>query len=258
MQWNPDQYLRYSDERSRPFADLVGRVGATAPRRVVDLGCGAGNLMALLTERWPHAEIDGIDSSPQMIEQASRLSTTRVHFRVDDIATWSVPPDADVVTTNAALQWVPEHRDLLRAWAGQLPADGWLAMQVPGNFGAPSHRLMRELAESPRWAGQLGGTLRLHDSVAEPEEYAELLLAAGLEVDVWETTYLHLLPGPDPVLEWLRGTGLRPVLAALNAADAAEFEAEFGATLRAAYPATEYGTVLPFRRIFAVAHRPAP
>jgi trans-aconitate 2-methyltransferase len=138
-------------------------------------------------------------------------------------------------------------------------------MQVPGNFGAPSHRLMRELAESPPWEAKLHGVLRLHDAVAEPEDYTRVLLKAGLEVDVWETTYLHVLPGPDPVLEWLRGTGLRPVLAALNETDetgetgetdAARFEAEFGAALRQAYPATPYGTVLPFRRIFAVGHRP--
>jgi trans-aconitate 2-methyltransferase len=218
--------------------------------------------MPLLIARWPHAQIEGIDSSPQMIERAGRLSTERVHFRLGDVSQWTVPVDADVITTNATLQWVPEHQDLLRTWAAQLPADGWFAMQVPGNFGEPSHRLMREMAESTQWDVKLHGVLRVHDSVAEPQDYARLLLEAGLEVDVWETTYLHVLPGPDPVLEWLRGTGLRPVLAALNEADetgetdAARFEAEFGAALRQAYPSTPFGTVLPFRRIFAVGHRP--
>jgi trans-aconitate 2-methyltransferase len=137
-----------------------------------------------------------------------------------------------------------------------LPAGGWLAFQVPGNFDSFSHTLMRSLAESPRWANQLTGILR-HDSVGTPTEYAGLLQRAGLVADVWETTYVHVLTGPDPVLEWLRGTGLRPVLAALSEPDAAEFSAQFAAQLREAYPPTSFGTLFPFRRIFAVGHRAA-
>jgi trans-aconitate 2-methyltransferase len=257
VQWDPEQYTRYADERGRPFRDLIARIGCPAPRRVVDLGCGPGNLMPVLTEQWPDAVIEGIDSSAEMIASAAAYASPSVSFRVGDVATWTLPADADVVVSNAVLQWVPAHRELLQSWTGSLPPGGWLAFQVPGNFSAPGHMLMRELAASPRWAAALDGVLRHHDAVAEPSEYATLLLDAGLRVDVWETTYVHLLSGPDPVLEWLRGTGLRPVLGALSPQDGAEFETSFAALLRDAYPATPHGTLLPYRRIFAVGHRPS-
>jgi trans-aconitate 2-methyltransferase len=254
MRWDPIQYGKFAGERSRPFFDLVDRIGAAAPRRVVDVGCGPGELTAYLAQRWPAAVVEGIDSSPEMIARAEQHTTDRLSFRVADAASWSMPDDTDVVVSNATLQWVPDHQDVLRSWARALPADGWLAMQVPGNFTSPSHTLMRELAQSPRWSAQLDGVLRHHDSVADPQSYAQLLLESGLEVDVWETTYVHVLHGADPVLEWVRGTGLRPVLAALDGADAAEFERDYAAALRAAYPQGAHGTLFPFRRIFAVAH----
>jgi trans-aconitate 2-methyltransferase len=264
MRWDPAQYSRYADERGRPFLDLLARIDCAAPRRVVDVGCGPGNLTALLAARWPSAVVEGFDSSPEMIGRAAPFDG--VVFRVQDAMDWTMPADTDVVISNATLQWVPEHQDLLREWAAALPAGGWLAFQVPGNFEAPSHTLMRALAISSRWAPLVGDTLRHHGAVDSPTEYAQLLLDAGLAADVWETTYLHVLAGPDPVLEWVRGTGLRPVLAALAdratpdrgdvrpAADV--FEAEYAAELRAAYPPTEHGTLFPFRRIFAVAHKP--
>lgn len=254
MRWDPQQYARYADERGRPFVDLLARVGATAPRRVVDLGCGPGTMTALLASRWPSAVVEGVDSSAEMISAA--VPHARVSFRVSDVATWTMPSDADVVLSNATLQWVPSHRALVSSWASSLPPDGWLAFQVPGNFASPSHTLMRSLASSARWSPLVGDVLRHHDSVASPASYAGLLLAAGLAADVWETTYLHVLTGADPVLEWLRGTGLRPVLAELSSADGAEFAATLAAALRDAYPATERGTLFPFRRIFAVGHRP--
>ncbi len=264
MRWDPAQYARYDNERGRPFIDLLARIDHPAPRRVVDLGCGPGNLTALLAARWPEAVIEGIDSSPEMIAQAAGVEGAA--FRVEDVTAWRPPPDADVVISNATLQWVPTHRELLRVWAAALPSDGWLAFQVPGNFDAPSHTLMRALAASPRWAPLVADVLRHHDAVSSPADYANLLLDAGLRVDVWETTYLHLLTGPDPVLDWVRGTGLRPILAALagkSSPDAGDsraapdvFEAEYGAALRAAYPATAHGTLFPFRRIFAVGHKP--
>ena len=253
MQWDPAQYGRFAAERGRPFLDLVGRVGAAAPRRVADLGCGPGQLTALLTQRWPQATVEGIDSSPEMI--AAAQPGERLSFRVADVADWD-PAGTDVIVSNATLQWVPEHRSLLTAWAAALPPDGWLAFQVPGNFDAFSHVLMRSLAESRRWASSLAGILRHEDAVGTPEEYAQLLLAAGLEADVWTTTYLHGLSGPDAVLEWVRGTGLRPVMQALPPASYALFEQEYAAQLRQAYPATEHGTLFPFRRVFAVGRRP--
>ncbi|MCU1656172.1 MAG: trans-aconitate methyltransferase [Pseudonocardiales bacterium] len=280
MRWDPIQYGKFAAERSRPFLDLVGRVDCDAPRRVVDLGCGTGTLTALLAQRWPSALVEGIDSSPEMIDRAR--GGERLSFRVADVAAWRGPPDADVVLSNATLQWVPEHVALLRTWADALPARGWLAFQVPGNFDSPSHARLRALASSPRWARLLGDALRHHDAVQSAQTYAGLLLDAGLHVDVWETTYLHVLSGSDPVLEWMRGTGLRPVLAALagqriedrtHPAEALEidaleidaldtghaveaFEADYAAALREAYPAGKHGTLFPYRRIFVVAHRP--
>lgn len=254
MRWDPVQYARYAGERGRPYVDLLARIDCPAPRRVVDLGCGPGNLTELLARRWPDATIEGLDSSAEMISTAQRLDSV-VTYRVQDIGQWRPPADTDVVISNAALQWVPNHRELLRRWAGELPRGGWLGFQVPGNFSAPSHRLMRELAESAQWAPRLAGVLRHGTMVSEPAEYAALLLELGWTVDAWETTYLHLLPGSDPVLDWVRGTGLRPVLAALDPVSAASFESAYAARLRVAYPATEHGTIFPFRRVFVVAHK---
>jgi trans-aconitate 2-methyltransferase len=253
MQWDPSQYTRYAGERGRPFVDLLAQVGAEAPRVVVDLGCGPGNLTALLHARWPEAVVTGLDSSPQMIAQA-RAETTGITFETADISDWHPGTDTDVVISNAALQWVPDHQPLLRSWIADLPAGAWLAVQVPDNFGAPSHVLMRERAESPRWARTLAGVLR-HDHVASPTGYAQLLLDADLATSVWQTDYLHLLSGADPVLEWVRGTGLRPILAALSPDEAAEFEAGYAQDLRQAYPAGPHGTFYPFRRTFFVGHK---
>jgi trans-aconitate 2-methyltransferase len=257
MQWDPTQYGRYSDERGRPFHDLLARVGAEAPRSIVDVGCGPGNLTATLAQRWPGAEVEGVDASAEMISAAAGQAGNRVTFRIGDAADPAIVDGAELIVSNAVLQWVPDHLPVLRRWADALPAGGWLAVQVPGNFGSPSHVLMRELAESVQWRDRLGSVLRHADAVAAPADYAALLLAAGLAADVWETTYLHVLHGPDPVLDWVRGTGLRPVLAALPAEDAAQFEAQYAAALRSAYPPLRDGsTVFAFRRIFAVGHRP--
>jgi trans-aconitate 2-methyltransferase len=250
MQWDPAQYSHYSDERGRPFADLISRIGAESPAAVVDLGCGPGNLTRLLAQRWPEARITGLDSSPEMIERAR--SVAGISFDVQDIESWQ--PAGDVVVSNAALQWVPTHPALLRQWCRALRPGAWLAWQVPGNFDAPSHALMRSLAASPRWRGSLDGVLR-HDAVLSPTAYAELLLDEGWTADVWETTYLHQLAGVDPVLDWVRGTGLRPVLQALSPAEAEEFSDSYAAQLRAAYPSGPAGTIFEFRRIFAVGHK---
>jgi trans-aconitate 2-methyltransferase len=255
VRWDPQQYERFADERGRPFRDLLDRVHATSPRCVIDLGCGPGTLTTLLADKWPQARIIGIDSSAEMIERARSLGDDRIVFELGDITTWSPDDPPDVIISNAALQWVPGHLELLREWARAIPADGWLAWQVPGNFGSPSHTLMRALAESPAWAAKLAGVLRHDDAVHSPAEYAQVLLSAHCQADAWETTYTHVLAGPDPVLEWVRGTGLRPVLNALDDRDRSRFEAQFAAELRAAYPETGHGTLLDFRRIFAVGHR---
>ena len=255
MKWDPHQYARFSSERNRPFSDLVGQIGATSPSSVVDLGCGPGELTATLAQRWPAARVIGQDSSREMISKTAAFAAERVSFECADAETFSAD-GVDVLVSNALLQWVPSHRQLLTRWAGELNAGGWLAFQVPGNFDSPSHTLMRELAESPRWRDQLGGVLRHTDAVDEPVDYLALLSTAGLTVNAWQTRYLHVLPGTDPVLEWVRGTGLRPVLTALPDSDAIEFTQQYAALLRSAYPIAPYGTAFEFRRIFVVAAKP--
>ena len=255
--WDPGQYQHFADERSRPFFDLVARVGAQAPGVVADLGCGPGTLTAALARRWPGAEIHGIDSSAEMIEAAQALPAgdgRRLSFSVGDVRDWEPSGGVDVIVSNAVLQWVPGQLSVLARWAGFLQAGGWLAFQVPGNFDQPSHAALRELASSDRWRSLLAG-VQLNRQAADPAEYLDLLARAGFEVDAWETTYLHVLRGDDPVLDWYKGTGLRPVLAALPSGQAAEFVDEYGARMSEAYPAAPYGTVFPFRRVFVVAVR---
>ena len=257
MKWDPAKYVQFGDYRDRPYFDLTARVHADAPRHVVDLGCGPGNLTATLAGRWPTAEVTGLDSSAEMLDQSGAHADqfANLSFSQADIAGWMPSRDTDVVVTNAALQWVPGHREMLARWLAALRPGAWFALQVPGNFNSPSHTLMRGLAESGAWAGRLAGVLRHEDVVGGPDDYLNIMLDAGCDADAWETTYFQLLPGPDPVLEWVRGTGLRPVLAALSAADARAFEAQYSALLAEAYPAGPHGTVFPFRRIFAVARK---
>ena len=257
--WDPEQYRRYSGPRSRPFGDLIAQIGAHAPRRVVDLGCGGGELTATLTDRWPDAQVVGLDSSTDMLARAATRAGSNLTFRQADVALEPADARADVVVSNALFQWVAGHVDVLRRWVGALAPGAWFAFAVPGNFSAPSHALMRELAASDPWASLLPPDTLRHDQVGSPADYAGVFLDAGWLVDAWETTYVHLLDGPDPVLEWVRGTGLRPVLAALPPGRAEAFEALYSARLRPAYPARDDGlTPFPFRRVFCVAHRPGP
>jgi trans-aconitate 2-methyltransferase len=274
--WDATLYLRFGGERARPFFDLLARVGAEMPRYVIDMGCGPGNLTATLAQRWPSATVCGVDNSPQMIETARQHASASaprsvgspgsgsimtshapgLSFMLDDIRHWEPQSLPDVIVSNAVLQWVPDHRELLVRWADQLADDGWLAFQVPGNFDQPSYVILREMAASARWRSLLRD-VELNRQSADPAEYAELLAGAGCEVDAWETTYVHILQGENPVLEWFRGSGLRPVLAVLDADQAADFIAEYGEKIRVAYPPGPFGTLLPFRRVFTVAHRVA-
>lgn len=264
--WDPGQYLRHAEHRVRPFLDLLARIGELpggARPRIADLGCGPGNVTALLADRWPEARITGYDNSPQMLERARETlehgrTTAALDFAEADAALWTPSEPYGLIVSNALLQWVPGHPDRFPAWLDGLAPGGVLAFQVPSNFTAPSHALMRELAESPRWRDRLGGLLRHDDAVLEPAAYYERLIAAGgTETDVWETTYLQVLPGEDAVLDWVKGTGLRPVLAALAADPGAldAFLTEYRDLLRAAYPPGPHGTVFPFRRIFAITRK---
>lgn len=191
--WNPDVYLAFADHRGRPFFDLTSRIGATDPRRVADLGCGPGNLTVTLAQRWPNAVLEAVDSSPEMVSAARERGLDAV---VGDITAWTPSPDTDVVVSNAALQWVPSHRDVLVRWASTLAPGAWIAMQVPGNFDNASHRAVRTVARSREFADDLADiTFRDADVVDTPLQYAELLTDAGCAVDAWETTYIHELAG---------------------------------------------------------------
>ncbi|GAA3712775.1 methyltransferase domain-containing protein [Microlunatus aurantiacus] len=252
--WDPAHYGRYADERSRPYGDLVRRIGAERPRRVVDLGCGSGELTASLSRLWPTAEIIGVDSSPAMIEKARTIKgVDDLRFLERDLRDWRPEVGTDVLISNAALQWVPGHRDLLPGLVDRLTPGGWIAFQVPGNFGEPSHVLLHELARTAPYAEHTAGVLRPASS--EPADYLADLTALGCTVDVWETTYLHVLTGEDPVFTWVSATGARPVLQALPDDLREQFETDYKERLRDAYPEQAYGTVLPFRRIFVVGQR---
>lgn len=244
--WDPDRYLTYADERGRPFVDLLARVGATAPGTVVDLGCGPGTLTSLLADRWPGASVVGVDASAEMVAAAR---DERIRFEVGDLRSWTGP--ADVVVSSATLQWLPGHLDLLPHLVGQVTSGGWLAFQVPGNFGEPSHTIRTELAAEEPYADHTRDAAV--PSSHDPEVYLDALARLGCTVDAWETTYLHVLTGPDPVFTWVSGTGARPTLQALPDDLRPGFEEEFKRRLAAAYPDRGHGVVLPFRRIFVVA-----
>ncbi|GAA1236598.1 trans-aconitate 2-methyltransferase [Kitasatospora nipponensis] len=259
VNWDPEQYLRFADERTRPLHDLLTRVPPLpgAPAAVVlDIGCGPGNSTAVLRERWPEARITGVDSSPEMLARARGHGEPSADYLLADALDYDPAPAApDLIVSNATLQWISGHLALLPRWAAALRPGASLAVQVPGNFDAPSHTLLVELARSPRWNEALGHLVG-RAGVHHPGEYLTTLAATGCTVDVWETTYSTLLTGPDPVLEWTSGTALRPVLTQLtDPADRQRFTDEYGALLREAYPAGPHGTVYPFRRIFAVATR---
>ncbi|QDP96370.1 methyltransferase domain-containing protein [Microlunatus elymi] len=254
--WDPMHYLKYADERSRPFHELLARVGAEHPRSVVDLGCGPGQLTATLAQRWPDAQVLGLDSSPEMIAAASAYAGDRLRFEVQDLQEFvrdGQQPAPDVIVSNATLQWVDDHRAVLPGLVDVLAPGGWLAFQVPGNQNEPSHTLLHELGSDPRFAAATGGIDR---RVMPPAAaYLDDLTGLGCTVDAWETTYLHLLTGEDAVFEWISGTGARPYLQALSEVQRPVFVAEYQQRLRQAYPSRPYGTVLPFRRIFAVARK---
>lgn len=257
MRWDPQQYARFAAERQRPFHDLLARVDVVAPRRVVDLGCGPGTLTARLAQRWPGAHVTGVDSAAEMLAEAAAYAVPgRLDFLRADVRDWRPDAAVDVLVANAVLQWVPGHLDLLAGWADALAPGGALAIQVPGNLAEPIHRLLAEVCAQPRWTDRLRPALRHPDQLAEPSAYADALLAAGLDADVWESTYLHRLAGPEAVLEWAKGTALRPVLDVLDPAEADELLAAYADRLAAAYPPGPYGTAFPFRRVFAVGRRP--
>lgn len=254
--WNPALYRQFGSERERPIHDLLARIPLESPRRIVDLGCGAGASTALLQRRWPEAQILGLDSSPAMLARA-RESLTSPAFAEADIGSWEADRPFDLVFSNAALQWLGAHEVLFPRLMTAVAPGGVLAVQMPRNFDAPSHRLMAEAAAAGQWRDRLAGVAASRTNpVGAPEQYARLLAPLARRYEIWETTYLLHLEGENPIVEWTRATGLRPYLEALQEPDRAGFLAEYGRRIAAAYPKEPDGaTLFPFRRLFIVASR---
>lgn len=251
MTWNPDRYLQFSDERLRPAVDLLARIPLAQPIQVVDLGCGAGNVTRLLASRWPGAQITGLDSSPEMLERA-RAALPGARFELAGVESWAPEEPLDLLFSNAALHWVGDHATLFPRLLDQLAPGGVLAVQMPGNFEAPSHRLIREQAAAPAWADRLVDARM--GAVLPMADYHRILSPRCSRLFLWETIYWQAMQGEHPVLDWLRGTTLVPYLSRLDEASQTTFLAELGPRLAAAYPADADGTVLfPFRRIFIIA-----
>ena len=254
--WDVAQFLKNKKERARPFEDLISQVIRESTTRVVDLGCGPGNLTRTMSEIWPEAHITGVDSSAEMLHSAHALAIPgRLDFVEADIAQWSPAGPVDLVVSNSAWQWIADHERLLGRTVAMLAPGGTLAVQMPCRFGTTSQRLIDEVSANPHWADRLRGVGLHRDSVQPVSWYAERLSKLGLSVNAWETTYLHALTGENPVLEWLHGTALRPLLARLNGAERAEYLAELGKRLSAEYPPCGEVTFFPMQRLFFVAQR---
>jgi len=256
MTWDAEQYNKFAAERARPFADLMAQV-ARDPKKtryVVDLGCGPGKLTRQLAERWPAARVVGVDNSAEMLAKAQPLEIPgRLEFVQADLALWSPAQPVDFLLSNAALHWLADHDALLSRLAGWLEPGGTLAVQMPNRFDGPVQQAIDATAADPRWAAQLRGVGLHRGSVQPVEWYVRLLQDLGFAVDAWETTYVHVLSGEDPVLEWFQGTGLRPLLARLDAAAADQFRSQLAARLRALYPPRNGTTLFPMPRLFFVA-----
>lgn len=256
MSWDPTQYLKFAGERLRPAIDLLARIPVVAPKTVVDLGCGAGNLTPLILQRWPDAQFTGVDSSAAMLAKA-RQDYAAAEFVEADIATWRPDRPADVLYTNAALHWLDGHDMLIPGLLEAVAPGGWLAIQMPRNFGAPSHTSIVETIEQGPWRAKLEPHLR-RKPVQEPQYYWRLLHGLAASLDIWETEYLQVLSGDNPVAEYTKGTWLKQFLDRLDEPERSAFEADYRRRVAAAYPKESDGrTLFPFRRLFILAQKPA-
>ncbi len=250
---DPAQYARFADQRSRPFFNLLERVPNDLPfSRIVDLGCGSGELTREIADRWPNAEVLGLDNSASMLASAGDHELPgRLEFALRDIDDYSQP--ADLIFTNAALQWVDDHEALFPRLAALVNPGGVFAVQMPFSHVQPSHELLEETARTGPWASRLESWHRFQ--VLPLSWYVELLIGLGFEVDAWATTYYFVLPGENPVREWIKGTALQPILNLLDSQEQAAFLDQYSAKLKSAYPQGPAGTIYPFNRIFFVARR---
>jgi trans-aconitate 2-methyltransferase len=261
LSWSAKQYVLFEDERTRPVRDLLAALPPIDARLAIDLGCGPGNSTEVLTACYPHAQVAGIDSSADMIA-AARRRLPAVRFAVQDLQGWTDGDPAkgagpfDVILANAVLQWVPDHAALLPKLVARLAPNGALAVQMPDNLGEPAHELMREVAAGGPWAAKLAASSTARPPLAGAAWYYELLRPL-CRVDLWRTTYYHFLSGgAEAVVEWFKGSGLRPFLEPLNDAERGAFLERYTAAIARAYPPAEDGGVLlPFPRMFLTAIR---
>ncbi|SEM37456.1 trans-aconitate 2-methyltransferase [Pseudomonas sp. ok272] len=256
MSWSAKQYVAFEDERTRPARDLLAAIPIQDARSVIDLGCGPGNSTQLLVERFPSASVRGLDSSQDMID-AARQRLPQVRFDTADIATWSEPGPFDVIFANAVFQWLPDHARLLPSLVAKLASGGSLAIQMPDNLEQPPHRMMREVAANGPWASKLADVAGQRTTLADANSYYQMLCTCSSRVDVWRTTYHHpLAGGPAAVVEWFKGSGLRPFLEPLDEAQKAQYLAQYLDAIEPYFPVLADGSVLlPFPRVFIVATR---
>jgi trans-aconitate 2-methyltransferase len=250
--WDPGQYLRFADHRLRPALDLLAQVPLEAPAHVVELGCGAGNMTAILKQRFPVADVTGVDGSAEMLARA-RVMAPGCRFIQADFTTWQPEVPPDLIYSNAALHWVGDHEVLFSRLMRLVHSGGVLAVQMPAMHDAPLRRLQYEVAAQGPWAERLAGHGSA-PSILDAAGYWDLLCPLAASLEIWETTYLHPLQGEDPVVEWAAGSSLRPFLEPLDAEQQAAFRRAYAEALRPHYPRRPDGTtLLPFRRLFIVA-----
>ena len=256
--WDPQQYLKFADHRLRPALELLERIPLTAPQVIYDLGCGAGNVTRLLANHWPEAAVYGVDSSPEMLAKAA-AEPSSIHWAEANIQDWLPPQPPDLIYSNATLQWLDGHQTLFPRLLHCLNPGGCLAVQVPLSWGMPPHRLMRETLADSGPGGQPLGDTTLRTAVArkwveDAEVYYDLLAASTASLDIWETEYLQVLTGQEAVLEWVKSTGLRPILTGLPESEREVFLTAYRQRLDTLYPRRADGhTLYPFRRLFIVA-----
>jgi trans-aconitate 2-methyltransferase len=269
--WSARQYVRFEDERTRPVRDLLAALPAIDARTAIDIGCGPGNSTEILAARFSGATVTGLDSSADMIA-AARKRLPGLRFDLADVERWAyesnsgnatdagsatgvAAPPFDVILANAVLQWVPDHARLFPALAAKLAPGGALAVQMPDNLGEPAHRLMREIAADGPWAAKLTAAAAARPSMPTADRYDEILSEAGCRVDIWRTTYYHALSGgAEAVVEWFKGSGLRPFIAPLGDEEREEFLMRYRSAVARAYqPKSDGGVLLPFPRLFIIA-----
>ncbi len=251
MSWDPALYLRFADQRLRPALDLLARIDLGHPQRIVDLGCGAGNVTLYLKRRWPGAQLTGVDNSPEMLAKA-RETDASIQWENAELASWAPQSPPTLIYSNAALHWVDDHAALFPRLARAIAPGGVLAVQMPRQHGAPSHRIAIELAKSARWRSALEPIVR-ESPVAEMQQYYDWLAPHVGALDIWETEYLQIMRGGNPVADWTSGTFLLPFFDALQDAERESFATQYRAAILEAYPYRADGTTLfPFRRMFIV------